>query len=92
LIQKRQFFAEFFGENVLKIITSVPGRTAWNAQIFVRNDLLLKRYKNTPLRATYNRIKLCIFKNPFTILQIHLQFYDYQASLNHRANVSVLVS
>jgi hypothetical protein len=26
LSQKRQFFAIFFGENILKIITSVPGR------------------------------------------------------------------
>jgi hypothetical protein len=25
LSQKRQFFAKFFGENILKIITSVPG-------------------------------------------------------------------
>jgi hypothetical protein len=25
LSQKRHFFAEFFGENILKIITSVPG-------------------------------------------------------------------
>jgi hypothetical protein len=25
LCQKRQFFAKFFGENILKIITSVPG-------------------------------------------------------------------
>jgi hypothetical protein len=25
LSQKRQFFANFFGENILKIITSVPG-------------------------------------------------------------------
>jgi hypothetical protein len=25
LSQKRQFFAEFFGENIFKIITSVPG-------------------------------------------------------------------
>jgi hypothetical protein len=24
LSQKRQFFAEFFGENILKILTSVP--------------------------------------------------------------------
>jgi hypothetical protein len=25
LSQKRQFFADFFGENIFKIITSVPG-------------------------------------------------------------------
>jgi hypothetical protein len=25
LSKKRQFFAKFFGENILKIITSVPG-------------------------------------------------------------------
>jgi hypothetical protein len=30
LSQKRQFFAEFFGENISKIITSVPGdRFTW---------------------------------------------------------------
>jgi hypothetical protein len=28
LSQKRQFFAEFFGENILKIITSIPGHPA----------------------------------------------------------------
>jgi hypothetical protein len=27
LSQKRLFFAEFFGENILKIITSVPGKS-----------------------------------------------------------------
>jgi hypothetical protein len=28
LSQKRQFFAEIFGENIFKIITSVPGHSA----------------------------------------------------------------
>jgi hypothetical protein len=29
--QKRQFFPEFFGENILKIITSVSGQITWRA-------------------------------------------------------------
>jgi hypothetical protein len=28
-VKKRQFFAEFFGENILKIIISVPGVVEW---------------------------------------------------------------
>jgi hypothetical protein len=31
LSKKRQFFAKFFGENMLKIITPVPGHTGSNA-------------------------------------------------------------
>jgi hypothetical protein len=30
LSQKRHFFAKFFGENIIKIITSVPGHPAVN--------------------------------------------------------------
>jgi hypothetical protein len=29
--KKRNFFAKFFGENILKIITSVPGRPAFKS-------------------------------------------------------------
>jgi hypothetical protein len=34
LRQKRHFFANFFGENILKIITSVPGQTLTLTCIF----------------------------------------------------------
>jgi hypothetical protein len=36
LSQKRQFFAKFFGENILKIITSVPGRITVSVPLLKR--------------------------------------------------------
>jgi hypothetical protein len=34
-VKNAKFFAEFFGENILKIITSVPGHPAWKKTTFI---------------------------------------------------------
>jgi hypothetical protein len=39
LSKKRHFFAKFFGENIYKIITSVPVRDSWRAGLKVSNRL-----------------------------------------------------
>jgi hypothetical protein len=37
--QKRHFFGKYFGENIFKIITSVPGRAVGRRGFLSRSDL-----------------------------------------------------
>jgi hypothetical protein len=50
LSQKRPFFAEFFGEKIDKIITSVPGHTGRSADVVSLEMILMIAYQNASKR------------------------------------------
>jgi hypothetical protein len=41
LSQKRIFFAKFFGENIFKIISSVPVKILFHRYLILRDDILI---------------------------------------------------
>jgi hypothetical protein len=58
LSQKRQFFANFFGENILKIITSVPGSWQTNVAPFTYMSPWLCMYElATAVKSAYTHVR-----------------------------------
>jgi hypothetical protein len=69
LSQKRQFFADFFGKNVLKIVTSAPEacflKLAWAPTRARREFATTQRWHQHQFRAYLRRQLFRRRKNPF---------------------------